>query len=100
MIAKGGYTYIMTNAGKTTLYTGVTANLLNRVWQHKSGIGSKFTSKYKCYYLVHFEFYDSIEEAIAREKQIKSWPRKWKENLIRETNPEWNDLWNKIQEML
>ena len=65
--------YIMTNAYNTTLYTGVTNNLIRRVLEHKNGSGSKFTSKYRLTKLVYFETSDNIEAAILREKQIRSW---------------------------
>ncbi len=89
----------MTNSRKTVLYTGVTSQLFSRIWDHKKGKGSQFTKRFKCNQLVHHEFYDNIEEAIAREKQIKSWPRKWKENLINKNNPNWRDLWDQIKGM-
>ena len=70
---RGGCVYIMTNINNTTLYTGVTSNLLNRIWQHKNFIyPNSFTAKYKCVKLVYFEFYSRIEEAIAFEKKIKA----------------------------
>ena len=85
------YIYIMTNHSKT-LYTGVTSDLAGRVYQHKAGIGSKFTSKYRINCLVYYEEFSYIEEAIAREKQIKGWVRRKKINLIDSTNPTWDDL--------
>jgi len=85
------YVYIMTNRSRT-LYTGVTNDLIRRVWQHKQGLGSKFTSRYRIRYLVHYETYPDIRDAIAREKQIKGWLRAKKITLIEGTNPEWRDL--------
>jgi len=89
--------YIMTNEWKSTLYIGVTNNLLERVTQHKNGAGSNFTNFYKCYFLVYYEEFQSIDNAIAREKQLKNWHRDWKFNLIRTINPEMKDLsWSLI----
>jgi len=86
------YIYIMTNHRNTVLYTGVTNNLLRRVEEHKSGTGSTFTKRYNVSKLIYFEMTTEINVAIAREKQIKSWSRKRKEELIGTLNPEWNDL--------
>lgn len=89
---RGGYVYIMSNKPHGVLYTGVTADLTARVWQHKNGIGSKFCRKYNCHTLVFAEPHATIEEAIAREKAIKAWKRLWKIELIEAANPNWNDL--------
>ena len=83
----------------TTLYTGVTSQLFTRIWQHKNGFGSVFTSKYKCKKLVYYEVFDSIEGAIKREKCIKSYSRALKINLIESINPEWKDLNDEIEGM-
>jgi putative endonuclease len=85
------YIYIMTNHSKT-LYTGVTSDLAGRLYQHKEGTGSVFTSKYKINRLVYYEEFSNIEEAITREKQLKGWVRKKKIDLIESTNPTWGDL--------
>jgi putative endonuclease len=98
MIAKGGYVYIVSNTLRTVLYIGVTSNLYSRIYEHKSGEGSKFTSKYNCTDLIYFEFYESIEEAIEREKQLKKWKRVWKENLIKKMNPMLKDLFKDIED--
>jgi putative endonuclease len=74
------------------LYTGVTSDIAGRIYQHKDGTGSKFTSKYKIDRLVYYEEFSYIEEAIAREKQIKGWVRRKKIDLIESTNPTWDDL--------
>lgn len=88
----------MTNFQNTVLYTGVTNNLIRRVFEHKSGLDSKsFTVKYNITKLVYFEPFHSIEEAIAREKQVKGGSRKKKEDLINSINPDWKDLWDEIQ---
>ncbi len=84
--------YIMTNAYNTTLYTGVTNNLIRRVLEHKNGSGSKFTSKYRLTKLVYFETSDNIEAAILREKQIKAGSRQKKIDLVESINHEWRDL--------
>ena len=67
-----------------------------RVYQHQNLIGSTFTKKYKCVELIYYEFFDSIEEAIHREKQLKKWKRAWKEDLIKKLNPEMKDLSDSI----
>lgn len=89
--------YIMTNYHETTFYIGVTSNLQRRVWEHKNKVAQGFTTKYNINKLVYFELTDSIYTAINREKQLKSWHREWKINLIKEVNPEFRDLsldWN------
>jgi putative endonuclease len=83
--------YIMTNAHHTVLYTGVTNNLQRRVLEHRAG-KSGFTKKYNVHKLVFFECGDSIETAIAREKQIKGGSRQKKMDLVNSINPEWKDL--------
>jgi putative endonuclease len=77
MKTKGGYVYIATDNSKT-LYVGVTNNLERRRWEHKQGLGSKFTTKYNITQLVHYEVFDDIRDAITREKQLKRWRRKKK----------------------
>jgi putative endonuclease len=89
---KMGFVYILSNYSRTTLYIGVTNDLQERVAEHRNGTGSEFTSKYKLHYLLYFEEYQSIQLAIAREKQLKRWHREWKFNLIRTVNPELKDL--------
>jgi putative endonuclease len=84
--------YIMTNANNTTLYTGVTNNLQRRVWAHKNGTGSKFTSKYKITKLVFYESFARIYDAIAAEKRVKAGSRARKITLIESINPQWHDL--------
>ncbi|MEO5650531.1 MAG: GIY-YIG nuclease family protein [Ginsengibacter sp.] len=96
----GGFVYIITNKNNTVLYTGVTSGLRARIDQHKSKYYPKsFTAKYNCDKIVWYERLDYIEYAIAREKQIKAGNRKAKEYLINSINPEWNDLWNDIQDL-
>jgi putative endonuclease len=86
----------MTNAPHGTLYIGVTADLAARVHQHRSGEGSKICRRYDLTRLVHCERVERIEEAIAREKAMKAWQRKWKTPLIEQADPAWNDLWEHI----
>lgn len=96
---KGGYVYILTNRYDAILYTGVTSELRNRIWQHKNNYyPDSFTSKYKCYKLVFYIFFESIEEAIAEEKRIKAGKRQNKIDLINESNPRWKDLYDLIEE--
>ena len=92
-MSKEYYVYIMTNKYNTVLYTGVTNDLMRRVWEHKEGSGSIFTSRYHIIKLVYYEGYENINLTIAREKQIKGGSRKKKINLIVSLNPEWNDLY-------
>ena len=99
MSAKGGYVYIITNYQKTTLYIGVTSNLYIRIYQHREGHGSQFTSHYQCKYLVYYEFLPTIMDAIQREKRLKKWNRAWKDELITKFNPEWKDLFYEIEDM-
>jgi putative endonuclease len=85
------YVYIMTNRSKT-LYTGVTNDLIRRVYEHKNKMIDGFTKKYNIKKLVYYEETDDIQTAIAREKQIKGWLRSKKIALIESVNPKWNDL--------
>ena len=82
----GGYIYIL-GSHRGTLYIGVTSNLYQRVLEHKEGTLEGFTATYGCKRLLYFEFYESIRESIAREKQLKGWRREKKLNLIRTINP-------------
>ena len=82
----------MTNLYRTTLYIGVTNDLVTRVCQHKLGNKSSFTSKYKLHNLVYYETVDNPKTAIEREKQLKNWKRSWKLDLIRSVNPTFKDL--------
>ncbi|MFP5041930.1 GIY-YIG nuclease family protein [Parasediminibacterium sp. JCM 36343] len=95
---RGGCIYIMTNKNKTTLYIGVTFDLLKRVNEHKNHVyQNSFTDKYNLELIVFYEFHSTIEEAIARETQVKKWSRQKKEQLINSTNPLWADLWEDIK---
>ena len=94
---RGGAVYIMTNKIHSTLYTGVTSDLKKRIYEHKNNIyPDSFTSEYKTYKLVYFEGFHRIEDAIAKEKQIKAGSRDSKDLLITSLNPEWKDLYEDI----
>ncbi len=88
--------YIMTNKRNGTLYTGVTSNLIKRVYQQKEEQSEGFTKYYGCKKLVYYEQYENMLDAIAREKQIKSGSRKKKLTLIGSINPDWRDLYNDL----
>ena len=89
------YVYVMGNE-RPTLYIGVTSDLVRRVYEHKENLLDGFTKKYGLHKLLYFEVFDSIEEAIVREKRFKHWNREWKLELIRKTNPSLQDLYPKI----
>jgi putative endonuclease len=88
--------YIMTNAHNTVIYTGVTNDLARRAYEHRNGAGGIFTKKYNICKLIYYEVTDSIEAAIAREKEIKGGSRKKKIDLINSRNPLWKDLYEDI----
>lgn len=88
--------YILASKRNGTLYTGVTSDLRKRVYAHKTGAMEGFTKKYHVHMLVWYECTENIESAIAREKQIKVWKRKWKLKLIEKENPEWKDLYDEL----
>ena len=91
------YVYILSNKYCNVLYTGVTSDLLRRVYEHKNHFDpDSFTSKYNVTRLVYFEETSDVKAAIEREKQIKSWNRNRKTSLIMEKNPQWIDLYNQI----
>jgi putative endonuclease len=88
-----GYVYILASKKDGTLYTGVTADLGSRVFQHKQRTGRSFTNRYGAVRLVWYREYVDIGEAIVDEKRIKKWRRDWKISLIEEMNPEWQELY-------
>ena len=88
--------YILSSRYHGTLHTGVTSDLIKRVWQHKSHLVQGFTRKYGVHQLVWYELHATMHEAIAREKAIKEWKRAWKIELIEQSNPQWHDLYNEI----
>ncbi|CAN5433081.1 GIY-YIG nuclease family protein [soil metagenome] len=85
--------YILANRRNGALYTGVSADIANRIVQHKAGEGSAFCRKYGIDKLVYAEPYENVADAIAREKAIKRWRRAWKIELIESANPDWRDLY-------
>ncbi len=85
--------YILASRPHGSIYTGVTADLVRRVWQHKRGEGSAFTRRYQINKLVWMEPHDRMDQAIAREKQIKRWTKARRRGMIDEFNPEWRDLY-------
>lgn len=90
------YVYILTNKNHYVLYTGVTNNLERRLWEHKNGVNNSFVKKYNCNKLVYYEYSESINDAISREKQIKGGSRRKKLDLINRFNPQWLDLGDKM----
>ena len=96
MSTQSYYIYIMTNIENGTLYTGVTNDLIRRVYEHKNKLFDGFTKKYELDKLVYHEIFDDIETAIVREKQLKSGSRKRKLDLINKFNKQWEDLYEKI----
>ena len=93
---KQSYVYILFNKRNGTLYTGVTSDLVKRVWQHKMKLTGGFTAKYSVDKLGYYEIFDDMYQAINREKQIKGGNRKSKINLIQNFNPQWIDLYESI----
>ena len=87
------YVYILASKKNGTLYTGVTNDLVRRVYEHKHNMIEGFTKKYKVHHLVYFEIAEDISSAIHREKCIKRWKRIWKIELIEKSNPLWKDLY-------
>ena len=89
---KGGWVYMMANRYRGTIYVGVTADLLARVHQHRTGTGSDFCARYGLVHLVWAERGEDIGACIAQEKRVKRWRRAWKFELIERDNPDWRDL--------
>lgn len=96
MSAKCGYVYLLTNMLNTVIYTGVTSDLQKRVYEHKQNLVEGFTSKYNVHKLVYYEVFESITDAIIREKQIKGGSRIKKVDLIKNFNPEFRDLYEEL----
>ena len=90
------YIYIMSNKSNSTIYIGVTSDLIKRVYEHKNKLLDGFTKKYNTSKLVYYEVYCDINDAIKREKQLKTFKRKWKNELIEKDNKDWVDLYDKI----
>ena len=95
-MAKQPVVYILASRKNGTVYIGVTANLVKRVWQHRNSQTAGFTQKYSVYKLVYYEQHATMPDAIVREKRLKKWNRAWKIRLIEERNPDWADLWEQI----
>ena len=95
-MAKVGCVYILASMTRGTLYVGVTSDLAGRIWEHSNGVKSGFASRYGVVRLVHFEIFDDISDAIAREKSLKKWRRKWKVELVEQDNPDWQDLYPQV----
>jgi putative endonuclease len=94
------YVYILTNKAKTVLYTGVTNNLFRRLSEHNADAdqsGKTFAGKYKCRYLIYYEHFTQVTDAISREKEIKGWKRNKKNDLIQKMNPDWRFLNDEVE---
>ena len=87
------YVYILANKNNSTIYIGVTNDLVHRIYEHKNNVVKGFTQKYNVHKLVYFEQTENIENAIIREKQLKNYSRERKEELINNVNPNWEDLY-------
>jgi putative endonuclease len=87
------FVYILASERNGTVYTGVTSDLVRRVWEHRQKATPGFTERYNIGRLVYFVELATAHEATTREKQIKKWNRAWKLRLIEETNPNWDDLY-------
>lgn len=88
--------YMLASKRNGTLYTGVTSNLIKRVWEHKNHFIEGFTEKYNVTNLVWYEVHETMTSAISREKAIKNWKRAWKINVIEAINPQWRDLYDRL----
>jgi len=96
IVIKQPAVYILASKRNGTLYTGVTSDLVKRIWEHKNDLVEGFTQQYRVHDLVWFELHDNMTTAIEREKNIKEWKREWKLNLIEKNNPDWQDLYDDI----
>jgi len=93
---KNYYVYIVTNKPRSTLYIGMTNDLVRRGYEHRNGLIDGSTKKYNLKRLIYFEVFDRVEDAILREKRLKKWNRQRKIELIEKTNPDWIDLYDKL----
>lgn len=98
-MSKTGSVYIMASKSNV-LYVGVTSDLVGRIWEHKNDICEGFTKKYQCHKLVYYEYLETMNEAIDREKQVKNWKRQWKLNKIKGFNPTFRDLYQSLLDEL
>lgn len=96
MVIKQPAIYILASKKNGTLYIGVTADLIKRIWEHKNGLVNGFTKRYKVHNLVWYELHNNMDMAIEREKNMKEWKRMWKVKLIEDKNPQWNDLYDSL----
>ena len=90
------YIYILSNSTRTMTYIGVTSDSKKRITEHKSDMGSLFARKYHLKFLIYFEEFSEIHQAIAREKQLKNWHKEWKWNLVKSMNPDLKDLYEDL----
>ena len=90
------FVYILASKRNGTLYIGVTNNLQRRIYEHKNDLIEGFTKKYHVHQLVHFEQTSDVQSALRREKQLKAWKRNWKMELIEQSNPSWQDMYDKL----
>jgi putative endonuclease len=88
--------YILASKRNGTLYTGVTSDLVKRIWEHKNNLVDGFTKRYNIHRLIWYELHESMDSAITREKRMKNWKRKWKLELIESSNPNWQDIYHTI----
>jgi len=93
------YVYMMSNKLNNVLYIGVTNDIIRRVHEHKNNLTEGFTNKYNCHKLVWYQQTQDVNSAIIQEKRMKKWKREYKENIINDMNPEWNDLYEGLVNM-
>jgi len=93
---KNFYVYMLSSRRNGTLYTGITSDLIKRMYEHKNGLADGFTKKYGVHNLVWYEIHHSPESAIQKEKQLKKWRRAWKLELIEKHNSAWKDLYGDL----
>lgn len=96
MTEKAFYVYILAKARNSTFYTGVTSDLIKRIWEHKNNINCQFTTTHQVKTLVYYEIFGNAESAILREKRLKKYNRTWKMRLIESINPTWSDLYETL----
>jgi len=96
VIEKRPCVYILASQRNGTLYVGVTSDLARRVWEHKEGTMEGFTKDYGVHNLVFYEFHETMNDALTRERRIKKWRRQWKLDLIEQNNPQWRDLYGDL----
>ena len=98
-MSKQFYVYMVTNKHRNVLYTGVTSNLVGRIYIHRNELVDGFSKRYKVHDIVWFEHHETAVSAITREKRIKKWRRAWKDELVAQMNPGWIDLYDLIAEV-